>query len=188
MRDYNFFTLIKRSKKHRLKGKKAPNSYIFILIVVGLLAIIAWPGIIQARLIYLDNQISKYNQELIQDPKYNLFKEVDQKQKELSNIQNTVSKLKQVSNDISEKEVVNEKLLNLITTTLPSDTNLTKLTISEQSVNMSGVARSRAAIAELLYNLRNTGKFKLPFITSLSENNNLYPFSLSLEIIGGGIK
>jgi len=53
---------------------------------------------------------------------------------------------------------------------------------------MTGVARSRTAVAELLRNLRNSGKFGPLFINSLNENNGLYPFSLNLELIGGAIQ
>ncbi len=77
MRDYNYFTLIKLSKKQRSKSSKAPKRYMIILLVVGLLAVIVWPGITQARRFYLDYQIDKHSQALIQDSQYPLFQEVE---------------------------------------------------------------------------------------------------------------
>lgn len=189
MRDYNYFSLVKkRSKKQRGRSKKTQDSYIKILIVAGILAVIAWPGITQLRLSHLDDQINKNTQALVQDPGYPLFYEVEQKQAELARSQSIVSSLRQASNVILEKEVINEKLFETIAAVLPSDTQLTGLNLSGQNVGMTGAARSRAAIAELIYNLRNTGRFGQFFVPSLNENDGFYPFSLNLELIGGAIR
>ncbi len=188
MRDYNYFTLIKRRKRQRSKSKINPDSFMKIFLVLGILAVITWPITTQVRLFYLDQQIDIHTQKLTQDPGYPLFQEVEQKQAELANSQAIVSSLQQVSNVIFEKEIINENLLQTITALLPSDTQLTSLTLSGQTVGMTGVARSRTAVAELLRNLRNSGKFGPLFINSLNENNGLYPFSLNLELIGGAIQ
>ncbi len=185
MRDYNYFTLVKKRKKQRGSSAKNPKRYMVLLLVLGLLAVFVWPAITQARLFYLDRQIDLHTQELVQDPQYTIFHVVEQKQAELARVRNIVSSMQQASDAINEKEIINENLFNAIAAILPSDTQLVSLSFTGQNVSMTGVAKSRVAIAELLYNLRKTGKFGQPYITSLSENDQLYPFSLNLELIGG---
>ncbi|RQD68393.1 MAG: hypothetical protein D5S00_09025 [Tindallia sp. MSAO_Bac2] len=187
MRDYNYFSLVKRRKKNQeLSINTSGKNYLALLLLVAVIASIAWPFFNQIRLMTINSRINSTHQSLVNDPQYSLFQDLQQKQMDISNGHYQLSSLQEVAQAIREKEVITERLLDEITELLPADTHLTSLELTNQTVSMTGVARSRAAVAELLLNLRHSDRFSQPYIPSLNESNQLYQFNLSFDIRGGG--
>lgn len=181
MRDFNFFESFEQKKKRR----DGPSISFPIILVLIVLAAAAWPAWNFYQLYILDADINATRNQLETDPRYPLFDVVAEKQEELAAQEDILVKMNQSSEMIEEREVIDELLLFTIATAMPEDTALSSMSISGRDVQMQGIASSKPAIAELEYNIRQTGQFEQIFIPSMSDNEGLWQFNMAFRIKGG---
>ena len=181
MQDYNFFEPFEKGRK---KPERSQVSWakIGILILVGVLV---WPGINFVQLMLLNNQIEEMEQTLLTSPDYPRIAEVDRKLVQLADEQRLLSQMEEAGRMIDGKEVIDEQLLFTITSAMPPDTTLSNMSISGREISMQGEAGSKPAIAELEFNLRNTGQFESIFVPSITEDEEAgWVFNLFFAVKG----
>lgn len=178
MRDFNFFEpLQKREKKSEVKG--VPFSLIAIIL---LLLAAAWPAYNFFQISTLRSEAQALEQRLVNDPNYYRLAEVEEKELELQRYQNMLASLKLADESIKASEVIDERLLFVISGTLPRDLALNSISINGRNIQVQGVAGSKPAIAEMEFNLRSTGEFVSIFVPSISENGGLFNFGMSFQV------
>lgn len=181
MRDFNFFESFEQQKK-RQEGPAIRYPFILVLVV---LAAAAWPAWNFYQLYQLHNEITFTRNQLETDPRYPLFDAVIEKQEALTGQRQVLDTMKRSAELITEREVIDELLMFTIATAMPEDSALNSMSISGRDVQMQGVAGSKPAIAELEFNIRQTGRFEQIFIPSMSENEGMWQFNMSFRVKGG---
>lgn len=181
MRDFNFFETFEQKKKRR----DGPTVSFPVVIALLVLAAAAWPAWNYFQLSQLNDDVVSSRNRLETDPRYPLFEVVEQKQAELAEQQVILEQMEKSAELIMAREVIDELLLFTIATSMPDDTSLNSMSISGRDVQMQGVASGKPAVAELEYNIRQTGRFEQIFIPSMSENEGLWQFNLVFRIKGG---
>ena len=180
MRDFNFFEpLQKREKKSEVKG--IPFSLIVLILI---LIAASWPAYNFYRVYTLRSEATALEDRLVNDPNYHKLAEVEEKEEELQQYQNMLASLIAADESIHANEVIDERLLFVVAGTLPRDLALNSMSINDRSIQVQGIAGSKPAIAEMEFNLRNTGEFENIFVPSITENNGLFSFGMTFQIRG----
>ncbi len=184
MRDFNFFEAFEQKKK-RSDGPRVGYPLVLILVI---LAAAAWPAYNFYQLSQLNTSIAEHEQRLTTDPRYPLFQEVEQKQVELAEEQSRLQSLEASAELIHSREVIDELLLYTIVSSMPEDTSLNSMNISGRNINVTGTARSKPAIAEFEYNIRNTERFEMIFIPSITESEDMWQFNMTFSVKEGVVE
>ncbi|MDW7678817.1 MAG: PilN domain-containing protein [Bacillota bacterium] len=184
MRDFNFFEAFEQKKK---RGDGPRIAYPLVLVLV-VLAAAAWPAYNFFQLYQLNNSIAEHEQRLVTDPRYPLFEEVEQKEAELAEEQRILASLEASAEEIHSREVIDELLLFTIVSSMPEDTAMNSMNISGRNITVNGVARSKPAIAEFEYNIRNTERFERIFIPSISESGDMWQFNMAFSLKEGDVE
>ena len=181
MRDFNFFEVFEEKTK-RKKGSRIsyPNILILILAAAAL-----WPAWNYFQLNRLESSIESHRTALETDPRYPLFEVAVEKEQELEEARETLVQMEKSADIIYDREVIDELLLFAIATAMPEDTSLNYMSINDRNVQVTGVARSKPAIAEFEHNIRQTGYFENIFIPSISESEDLWRFNMAFSVMGG---
>jgi type IV pilus assembly protein PilN len=178
MRDFNFFEpFISKEKKSEARG--VPAKTLAVLLVLVLAAVPAYNFF---QLYTLRSEAQALETRLLNDPNYIKLAEVEQKEADLVQYRVQLSNLSRADEAILASEQINERLLFVISGTLPRDLALNAMSINQGTIQVQGVAASKPAIAEMEYNLRQTGEFANIFVPSISENDGLFNFALTFQI------
>jgi Tfp pilus assembly protein PilN len=103
--------------------------------------------------------------------------------KQLAAIENDMVAAK----DIMNKQILYSKIIESITSTLPSGTILESLQFDNESIEkpttISARAKNEAAVTELRNNITQSSQFSNPSVTSSSDNKNPdYPIAVTINI------
>ena len=180
MRDFNFFEPFQqKEKKSQVKGLPFWAIALILLIIAA-----SWPAYNFFRIYTLRSEAQTLEERLVNDPNYHKLAEVEQKEADLLSYQDMLASLELADETIRESELIDERLFFVISGTLPRDLALNSMSINGRNIQVQGFAGSKPAIAEMEFNLRNTGEFENIFVPSISENNGLFNFGMTFQIRG----
>ncbi|SMP48773.1 PilN domain-containing protein [Anoxynatronum buryatiense] len=184
MRDFNFFEVFDEGSQ-RSEGLKI--SFPVVLVILLLLAA-AWPVYNFITLSQLRGSVDDHRQVLQSDPRYPLISTVEAKEAQKVEVNRQLEQMETAALAIEAREVINESLLYTIATAMPADTALSGMTITGPDIQLQGIARSKPAIAEFEFNVRETGYFEQLFIPNISETDDGWQFSFMFRVKGGDVQ
>lgn len=167
MRDINFFSIYGTKNK----AVKNDKQYIFILAIIagGLIGLnIIISGI---EMIILNSQIKKYTKEYNSSEIQSPLKEAETVNGKLDILTTYEKSLSEIVKSIKESDLIREDLLVDISSSIPEDISFTGLTTNNYELSLSGISKSRTAIAELEHNLRELSQFKYVHVNSINSSD-----------------
>lgn len=179
MKDINFFEPYKNNKDEEEK------IYYSLLIALMSFIIILTSSINIVKIVFLKDEISHYktllsSEELKEQVK--ISKEVNRKLDALTKYEKD---LVIVDNEMKEKDVVSNTLLNNISTTLPKTVDINSMRISKRSISIQATAKSRKSISEFQHNLKSLQEIDSVYVKNIDENEAIedqYTFSIECYI------
>lgn len=167
MRDINFFSI------YQTKNKEVKNDkqYIFILAIIvgGLIGLnIIISGI---EMITLNSQIKKYTKKYNSSEVQIPLKEAETVNGKLDILTTYEKSLSKIVKSIKESDLIREDLLVDISSSIPGDISFTGLTTNNYELSLSGISKSRTAIAELEHNLRDLSQFRYVHVNNINSSD-----------------
>lgn len=171
--DINFFA------PYQGKKKEQKNKIIYVYSSVGFLTVAILGTLVwnTANISILNSQINKYEAKLKKA-------EIQEKLVEVKDVARKAEALKSYDRGLSEavtaletREVVSTKILNMLSSTLPSEVSFNSVNLTNTEVSIQAVSSSRTAIAELQYNLKQLDNVQDVYIGAIS-GDELYTFDV----------
>lgn len=167
MRDINFFSIYQINKKEIKNDKQ--YIFIFAIIVGGLIGLnLIVSGI---KIITLNSQIKKYTKKYNSSEVQIPLKEAETVNGKLDILTTYEKSLSKIVKSIKESDLIREDLLVDISSSIPGDISFTGLTTKNYELSLSGISKSRTAIAELEHNLRELSQFKYVHVNSINSSD-----------------
>lgn len=176
-RDMNFFSPFQGMKK------EAKDKKIYIYSVVGLLAVViigtlAWNSI---NLYLTGKEIDDYKSKLqatdVQQ-KLNEFKDTTSKTDSLNKYE---QELQVIAKAVDSKDVVTTKLLNELSSTLPTEVSFDSISISNKVITMQAKSSNRTSIGEIEHNLKKLNFIQDVYVGGIAGDTE-YTFDLKCTL------
>lgn len=171
MKDINFFDDYMKKRKSKVKQ----------FIVILFICILIFIPVVNQYIITIKKQNVAANK--ITSSQRVSIQNIKNKKLEVNEMKAYYELLKQINAAFDHKEFINDSLIYTINNDLPSNLYLSKITASERKIEINGVAKDTAIIAEFERRLRQK-QFEEVFIPSISKLNNSYIFSLTFTLKG----
>lgn len=104
------------------------------------------------------------------------------KQAEVEEFRESVDKIKQLDTTLEGRDIIDEKLLDIITSKIPDDLFLTSLSISGIDIQLVGIASDKWSIAELQRGLENLLDVDESFVSNISLQEDHYSFNINITL------
>lgn len=180
MRDLNFFEPYVEKKEFKIDRKLV--YFTLSSLVVLLLAVYF---VFNAIIIKQETKIVESLRSTAEDPRtLEKVNEIKDKEIEVNDFRNSVDKITQLDKTIENRDIVDESLLNDITSKIPDDLSLTSLSIHNREVNIVGISRDKWSIAEFEKGLENLDIHEDIFISNISLQETYYNFSVNMVLRG----
>ena len=109
-------------------------------------------------------------------------REIEEKQIEVDEFRQAVEKIRYLDETISEKDIIDEALLDKITSRMPEDLFLTSLSIYNREIQIVGIAKDKLSIAELEKGLEDLEDAEEIFISNISLEEDFYNFTININL------
>lgn len=177
MRDFNFF------EPYIKEPEKAKQTHLLpvalLALVLSIAVLLTTFNFIEARAIKKD--IASVDR-IITDPNYKArVDKVRDKQDELNEIKEEREFLELIDSFMIQNDYVNESFVKFLASELPENLFLSSLSISGSDIRLEGSSFSKMGVAQLEYNLRDTGDFENIFVPEISKVEDFYRFSMNLR-------
>lgn len=191
MYDMNFFTPFQNGRKPKQKG-----GWIKVITFLLVVLLIAAPMTMFIMLSKVNNDISNI-QGVLRLPKNKaLINELETKIESVNNTELTFNTLQKQAKYVNTENWLNEELLRIVIDTMPKQVRFTSLELTQfdpkiegaavmNGFSITGVAGDKPAIAEIEYNLRNTGLFDNIFVFTIVDSEGNLQFDLQFSVKGG---
>lgn len=186
MRDFNFFSSYLGEKK--AYRKKYAIGAVFVAILL-LLSGVYWS--MEMKKQKLQSEIQAM-QAFINSPELIEAKEeIHITQKQLGILREYYQAVESVETAVNGMERIGSSLIEELNSKIPPDIFFTNLALSRDRMNIQGVAVSRIAIAELVYNLKNLDRFSNVHVSTIQSqtepledgsSDERFSFSLSCTL------
>lgn len=110
--------------------------------------------------------------------------EIQVKQIKVDEFREDVEKIRSLDETIAERDVINEDLLDEITSRMPEDLFLTSLSIYNREIQIVGISKDKLSIAELEKGLEDLEDAQEIFISNISLEEDFYNFTISINLKG----
>jgi type IV pilus assembly protein PilN len=183
MRDFNFFSpYIDKSKQ-----KKDRTLFFGIGAAVIAFAIVGtflWNSI---STIKLNSDIKALNEELNKPDKIEKLRKAEELIKKQEIMNSYFDGIKVIYSSVESRNTVTSVFMQSLTAKMPQGVSFKSMAIDGQNVQVQGIAKTRAAIAELQYNLKNLSSVSEVSISSIAggtdkSTNGEYTFSLKCTL------
>lgn len=169
-RDMNFFNEFTVKKKSVQDG----NSILVKTLVVIIAIFIVGTGVSNGiKYIYLASNISstekKYNDSKFQEQ----LKESNQVNEKLAALNEYDVAITEIVNAVASRDVVSTILMNQISSTLPTEIELTSINVDHSSIIINGTSKNRTAIAEMENNLKAIERIQGVQVSSIAGDTVL---------------
>lgn len=184
MVDYNFFEGYKKKKVKKSAGVRLFN----ILFLVLMISLGAYVGFNYYLLGGQEEELKQLDIKIAEASTREDISRINEKKSLLVELESIMSSMDQAAEAIENSSFISEDLLISITDALPSDVNISSLSVSGTNIQLSGGALSKPAIAVFEYNLRSISYFKDIFINSIdseSEEEGSFTYNMTIEVGGG---
>lgn len=108
--------------------------------------------------------------------------EIEEKQIEVDEFREAVEKIRYLDETIVERDIINEALLDKITSKMPEDLFLTSLSIYNREIQIVGISKDKLSIAELEKGLEDLEEANEIFISNISLEEDFYNFTINVNL------
>lgn len=181
-RDINFFSTYVGQKKE----KKNQNIYIYTIttfLTVLILGTLAWNTV---NLFIVNDQIKVIDAKLNDPTIQSQIKESEVVNSKLNILESYNKDLTKVVTAIDNRSLINNTILDKISSVLPSDVTFKNINITNGNVSISAASKTRTAIAEVQHNLKSLDIIGDVTIGSISGDGSSgeYTFDLKCVLMG----
>lgn len=181
MRDFNFFA------PYQGKNKEQKDKKIYIYIVSGVLVAFIFGTLIwnTTSIIITKSQIKKYNEEINADDiqeKIKIAEDLNNKTITLNKYETAISN---INSSMAKNDVVTSEMLEKINSTIPKEVSFSSTSIDSGSITCKTESKTRQAISELQYNLKQLNNIEDVKISSISgdeSDSKGYTFDLKCTL------
>lgn len=176
-RDMNFFSPLQGMKKEA-KDKKIYIYSVFGFLAVVIIGTLAWNSI---NLYLTGKEIDDYKAKLqatdVQQ-KLNEFKDTTSK---IDSLNKYEQELQVIAKAVDSKDVVTTKLLNELSSTLPTEVSFDSISISNKVITMQAKSSNRTAIGEIEHNLKKLNFIQDVYVGGIAGDTE-YTFDLKCTL------
>ncbi|GAB6169132.1 hypothetical protein JCM1393_15920 [Clostridium carnis] len=172
-RDMNFFSHYQGQKKEQ----KNKNMYIYSLLgFLGVLIVgtLLWNSI---RLFLVGKKITDYEAKLSAPDIQEKIKESDDINGKTTILEQYNKGLTSISKAVESRDIVKTRLLDKISSTLPSEVTFSSINITNTEISIQAVSTKRSAIGEIEYNLKQLDNIQDVYIGGISGDEK-YTFDI----------
>lgn len=180
MKDLNFFESYIEKKKLKI-DKRIVSFGILTFTLLSLLAYIIYSSIMikeQDRIVE-SLRITAKNPGTLKK-----VMEIQEKEIEVNEFRESVERIRYLDEVIGKKDIIDGKLLEIITSKMPEDLFLTSLSIYNGEIQIVGIAKDKLSIAELEKGLEDLENLDQIFISSISFKEDFYNFTININLEG----
>ncbi|MGL4338361.1 MAG: PilN domain-containing protein [Turicibacter sp.] len=182
MRDINFFS------EYQGKEKEQNNTLVYVLIG-AIILFVAYTYVMNAfKINSIENEITALETKLTSPELVEQVKLSEEVNKKLEILYTVDQGLTEVINAVDGRDIVSVDILNKLSSTLPSDVSFKSLTITNGSITIQAVSKSRTAIGEVQHNLKALDIIDDVYIGGISGMGGLedeFTFDLRCVLKGG---
>ena len=177
MKDFNFFEpYIKEPEKQLKEG-----SVLKLVSVVFLSALIVLFAVNEMRIAGIKKETENY-QNLTKDEAYVAqVAEIEVKQPNLEQLKKEKEFFDKLSAFVAQNDYVNESFVRFLSSEIPENVYFTDLSIVNRDIVIQGDSNTKSGVAQLEYNLRQTGDFENVFVPEMEKEQTFYRFSMILQ-------
>jgi type IV pilus assembly protein PilN len=163
--DLNFFSPYQGRKKEKSDNKKYIYSATGVLgaIIIGTLI---WNTV---NIYNVQNEIDDYNTKLSDSTLKAKLKESSDVTVKTASLNMYDQDFKELTTAIKSREVINTKLINALSSTLPSEVYFTSIDVQKTKIKILAESTRRSAIGELEYNLRSLNMVQDVYVSKIVE-------------------
>lgn len=171
--DINFFTPYQGQKKEE------KNKIIYVYSSVGFLTVAILGTLVwnTASLAILKGQIKSYEAKLNAPEIVEKLNEANEVARRTEILKKYDASLSEAITAVETREVVSTKILNVLSSTLPSEVSFNSINLTNTEVSIQAVSSTRTAIAELQYNLKQLDNVQDVYIGAISGEES-YTFDV----------
>ncbi|MBU5437512.1 PilN domain-containing protein [Tissierella sp. MSJ-40] len=178
MKDLNFFELY--IEKIDFKANKQIIYYAGVVILVLFLIFNIAYNQIRIKQLTREVEILKTT---VEDKKIiKKVEEIKNKNEKVSVFRETVDKIKNFDRTIEDSNIVDNYLLNTITSKIPEDLFFTSMSLYNNSIQIVGISKDKISIAELEKGLETIEDFKEIFVSNISSQEDYYNFTINVTL------
>lgn len=178
MKDLNFFEPYIEKKEFKIEKEKL--TYLSILVFVLFIVILGVKN--QIKIKSLNNEVSQLRNQVENEKNKGKVEELLSEQEKVDKIKENMTKIKLADEKIEEYDLINEELLQVISSKMPEDILLTSINGDINSIELYGVSKDKYSIAKFQYSLQDTEIFLNTFISNILLENSKYNFSIHLKL------
>lgn len=178
MKDLNFFE--NYIEKSELNIDKRLILYFFTMTLAIILLFYTLFNQIKIR--QLSRDVKKL-QVILEDERINnKMKEIEEKQIEVKEFNESLEMVRILDKGIEEDSVIDSYLLDNIISKMPEDVFFTSISMYSDSIQIVGNSKDKWAIAQLGKNLETIEDFHEIFISNISSEEGYYNFVLNISL------
>lgn len=178
MKDLNFFEPYIEKKDFHIDKRLL----IYPAIILLSIFIIFYTIYNQVKIKKVSQDIAKLKL-IVEDEK--IIKKLDEikdKEIEIIGFRKSLEKIKSLDDSVEKDSIIDNYLLNAITSRMPEDVFFSSIAIYTDSIEIIGNSRDRWSIAQLGKNLEAIDDFKDIFISNISSEEGYYNFILNINL------
>jgi Tfp pilus assembly protein PilN len=108
--------------------------------------------------------------------------EIKNRNEKVNVFKETVDKIKKLDRTIEDSNIVDNYLLNTITSKIPEDLFFTSMSLYNDSIQIIGISKDKISIAELEKGLDAIKDFKEIFVSNISSQEDYYNFTINVTL------
>ena len=178
MKDLNFFESYIEKREINID-----KQLIYYSIVTLLALFIVFYSIFnQIKIRQVSKDVAKLRS-VVEDERINKkVNQISEKKKEVIEYNKSLDKIKLLDNTLEENDIIDDYLLESITSRMPDDVFFTSISIDIGNIQIIGISKDKWSIAELGKSLGAIEEFKEVFITNISSEEDNYDFTLNINL------
>ena len=188
MKDLNFFELYVEKRQFNIDKQLIYYSIVTLLVVF----LVFYSIFNQIKIRRISKDVAKLRS-IVEDERINeKVDEISEKKKEVIEFRQSLDKIKLLDDTVEEDNLIDDYLLESITSRMPDDVFFTSISIYTDNIQIVGISKDKWSIAELGKSLESIEEFKEIFITNISSDEENYNFTFNINLkdvdIDGGDK
>jgi Tfp pilus assembly protein PilN len=182
LRDFNYF-----EPYLKVQAKPKSRNILIVLLAALVLALIVYYQfylIMQTRALKAD--IAEVDQYINSEETIKKVSEITDKQNKEAALTLAYTDLNAVAMSIEQTDKLDEMFMDQVNAQIPEGVFISDFNANNEFLTLKGYSTNYYAIAQIAYNLRNSGGFSDVTIPSVTEDNSNYIFLINATIAGEG--
>ncbi|HEY8361446.1 MAG TPA: PilN domain-containing protein [Tissierellaceae bacterium] len=181
MNDINFFESIVEKKETKINR----NIVLFSIISFLILYTLGY-AIYNFILITKETKVLEDLRNTVENPEISKrVEEIMEKEEELKELKEMIKNIKQFDMTIEEQDILDESLINTITSKLGENIFLTSLSIQDYQIYLVGISSDEQEIADFVKRIGILNLYEDIFVSNITQKDGYYSFSINIQLRSG---